>query len=280
MKDIFDGKKRIETKVHTHGFVALIDVMPRLVNDGQTLDSAIVQAARVSYGDGTKSPSDDRTLIRYLMRMRHTSPFEQVELKFHVKLPIFLARQWIRHRTANVNEVSARYSEMKDEFFVPLQDDVRGQGSTNKQVGAGEIDAEIAEDFGNSVAVTNDFCYEEYRDSLKNGVCREQARIVLPLSTYTEMYWKIDLHNLLHFLHLRLDSHAQQEIRDYAESMRDMIKPLAPHTWSAFEDYRTEAITLSRLEVQAIANGHALQSTNKREQQEFADKLERLKIKR
>lgn len=280
MKDILEGKKRIETKVHTHGFVALIDVMPRLVNDGQTLDSAVVQAARVSYGDGTKSPSDDRTLIRYLMRMRHTSPFEQVELKFHVKLPIFLARQWIRHRTANVNEVSARYSEMKDEFFVPLQDDVRGQGSTNKQVGAGEIDDEESDYFVTSVGLTNGFCDQEYRHALQNGVCREQARIVLPLSTYTEMYWKIDLHNLLHFLHLRLDSHAQQEIRDYAEAMRDMIKPIAPHTWSAFEDYRTEAITLSRLEVQAIANGHALQSTNKREQQEFADKLERLKIKR
>jgi thymidylate synthase (FAD) len=180
-------------------------------------DTAIVQAARVSYGEGTKSYREDRSLIRYLMRHRHTSPFEMVEFKFHVKLPIFVARQWIRHRTANVNEYSGRYSVMKDEFFLPEADMLCTPASDNKQ---GRSSEQLPVDVANSIVTRMEAVqkqlFNEYEGLLELNLAREIARINLPLSSYTEWYWKIDLHNLFHFLNLRLDRHAQYEIRDKA----------------------------------------------------------------
>jgi thymidylate synthase (FAD) len=223
------------------GFVRLLDVMGD--------DAAIVQAARVSYGKGTKSVSEDRGLIRYLMRNRHTSPFEMVEFKFHVKLPIFVARQWIRHRTANVNEYSGRYSEMKDEFYLPEPEQVRTQSSLNKQGRSDELlPRQQADEVLHRLGQSQQDSFNEYKELLDMNLARELARINLPLSSYTEWYWKIDLHNLLHFLKLRLDFHAQYEIRIYAETMAELIKPFVPLTWEAFEDYMLYAVNLSRQE--------------------------------
>lgn len=226
-----------EFKVLDRGFVRVIDYMGN--------DAAIVQAARVSYGAGTKTPSDDVALIRYLMRARHTSPFECCELKLHVKAPIFVARQWVRHRTANWSEYSARYSEVvAEESYVPSEDDVREQSATNKQGRGKQIrDAAAAIE---AMEQASDEAYGVYRwlkDDLK--VARELARAVLPLSTYTEWYWKIDLHNLLHFLTLRCDSHAQLEIRRYADQIADIVKLWVPATYQAWVDYRRDAVTLS-----------------------------------
>lgn len=227
------------------GFVRLVDYMGT--------DDSIVQAARVSYGNGTKSVRADRELIRYLMRHRHTSPFEMVEFKFHVKLPIFVARQWIRHRTANVNEYSGRYSEMKDEFYIPDIDQIRTQNSVNRQ---GRSDSILpdnqAQEINEMLSNTQKQLFEEYKSMLDMDIARELARINLPLSTYTEWYWKIDLHNLLHFLKLRLDFHAQYEIRIYADKMAELIKPIVPMTYEAFEDYILESMTLSKQELGII----------------------------
>lgn len=272
-EDIMGGAARWEVKIHEHGLVALCDVMPRLVPQGKTADSAIVQAARVSYGEGTKQVSEDRGLIRYLMRHRHTTPVEMVEFKFHCVMPIFIARQWIRHRTANVNEYSARYSVVKDRFFRPSAESVRKQSSTNRQGGDDVVD---------DVATATDFLayldraeslYADYEKAMERGVSREVARIGLPLSVYTEWYWKIDLHNLFHFLGLRMDKHAQQEIRDYADAMFALIQPVVPVACEAFLDYRLNAVTLSALEVESLRTGEPLKTDNKREQQEWSDKL-------
>src|SRR3954470_7750803 len=207
--DVMGGSARWEVKVHDHGLVALVDVMPRLVPVGKTADTAIVQAARVSYGAGTKQVNEDRGLIRYLMRHRHTTPMEMVEFKFHHVMPIFIARQWIRHRTANVNEYSARYSIVRDRFYKPSPENVRKQSATNRQGGSEQIDNATAEDFLKWLddVETN---YERYEQFLEKGVSRELARIALPVNVYTEWYWKIDLHNLFHFLSLRMDPHASR----------------------------------------------------------------------
>lgn len=228
------------------GFVRLIDVMGD--------DAAIVQAARVSYGSGTKKVHEDRGLIRYLMRHLHTTPFEMVEFKFHVKLPIFVARQWIRHRTANVNEYSGRYSEMKDEFYLPAPDQVRAQSDSNKQGRADEaFDTPTAERIRATMLHTQQALYDEYQDLLGTNLAREIARINLPVSNYTEWYWKIDLHNLLHFLALRMDSHAQLEIRNYATTIGEkIVAPLFPLVWEAFLDYRMQAMFLTRLDREVI----------------------------
>lgn len=227
------------------GFVRLVDYMGT--------DDSIVQAARVSYGKGTKSVRADRELIRYLMRHRHTSPFEMVEFKFHVKLPIFVARQWIRHRTANVNEYSGRYSEMKDEFYIPDIDQIRTQNTVNRQ---GRSDSTLpdnqAQEINEMLSNTQKQLFEEYKSMLDMDIARELARINLPLSTYTEWYWKIDLHNLLHFLKLRLDFHAQYEIRIFADTMAELIKPIVPLTYEAFEDYILESMTFSKQEIGII----------------------------
>ena len=249
-----------------HGFVRPIDYMGD--------DAAIVQAARVSYGSGTKKVSEDRGLIRYLMRHRHTTPFEMCEIKFHVKLPVFVARQWIRHRTANVNEYSARYSILEDEFYVPAPDQLATQSRSNRQ-GRGAVleGAEAARvlDILRGDAATAYTHYEEMLnettggesgggesaaatkiDPDRDGLARELARINLPLNIYTQWYWKIDLHNLFHFLSLRADPHSQYEIRVYADAMADMVARWVPHAYEAFRDYMQGGVTLSRAGLETV----------------------------
>ncbi len=289
-RDAMNGASRIEIPVHDHGFVALVDVMPRLVPDGQTADQAIVQAARVSYGQGTKHVNEDRGLIRYLMRHRHTTPFEMVEFKFHMAMPIFVARQWIRHRTANVNEYSARYSILKDRFYTPSLDSVRKQSTSNRQGGeqkfaldANSDDVRTAQDFLDYLRDVEDL-YNRYLSLTERGVSRELARIGLPVNIYTEWYWKCDLHNALRFLSLRMDPHAQLEIRDYSQAMHDLMAPVVPLTMEAWRDYEMGSIRLSRLEIDAIrslnSGGPAdLQSDNKREQAEWTAKRANLGFK-
>jgi thymidylate synthase (FAD) len=234
-----------EFPVLDKGFVRLVDYMGS--------DDSIVQAARVSYGAGTKKVSEDRGLIRYLMRHSHTTPFEMVEFKFHVKLPIFIARQWIRHRTASVNEYSGRYSVMEDEFYVPSPDTIKYKSKSNKQ-GRGDDDVPI--DLQKRVieilSKGQRESYEIYETLLEEDIARELSRINLPLSLYTQWYWKIDLHNLFHFLKLRMDEHAQREIREYAFVIADIVKAVVPASWEAFEDYSLEAIHLFRKELLVI----------------------------
>lgn len=229
-----------------HGFVRLVDYMGD--------DAAIVQAARVSYGKGTKTVRNDRGLIRYLMRNRHSTPLEMCELKIHVKLPIFVARQWIRHRTANVNEVSGRYSVLDREFYMPLPENMAKQSRSNRQ-GRGEVlSAEqsayvldlLKRDAAQAYATYEHIMGEEI------GLARELARMNLPVNLYTQWYWKIDLHNLLHFLSLRADAHAQYEIRVYADAIGEMVADWVPHVWEAFQDYRVGGQFLSRQEVALI----------------------------
>ena len=275
VSDVMGGVARWEAKVHEHGLVALVDVMPRLVPAGMTADCAIVQAARVSYGQGTRQVQEDRGLIRYLARHRHTTPFEMVEFKFHHVMPVFVARQWIRHRTANVNEYSARYSVVKDRFYRPSVESIRQQSATNRQGGDQPADVSTAEDFLRYLEATEAH-YADYERMLEKGVARELARIGLPLSVYTEWYWKIDLHNLFHFLSLRMDPHAQREIRDYANAMFALIHPIVPVAAEAFLDYRLNAMTLSGLEIEALRSGQPLATENKRELAEWEDKRKRL----
>ncbi|MDX2119363.1 MAG: FAD-dependent thymidylate synthase [Planctomycetota bacterium] len=284
--DVMGGAARHEIKIHEHGFVALVDVMPRLVPIGQTADSAIVQAARVSYGAGTKMVNEDKGLIRYLLRHRHTTPFEMVEFKFHVCMPIFIARQWIRHRTANVNEYSARYSIIRDRFYTPSLEQVRKQSKSNRQGGEelfnlGDAeDVKTAQDFVDYLSRVEQF-YKEYLSLAERGVSRELARIGLPVNMYTEWYWKIDLHNLLRFLALRMDGHAQLEIRQFATAMHDLVKPIVPITMQAWRDYEFEALHLTRLEIdalRAISRGERgdIATENKREKAEWVEKAARL----
>lgn len=223
------------------GFVCLVDVMGD--------DQAVVQAARVSYGEGTRKVSDDRGLIRYLLRHRHTTPFEMVELKFLVRVPMDTWRQWIRHRTANVNEYSTRYSLAIDAAQRTAPDAWRTQAATNRQGSEGLLDPATGAELSAAEAQLQDAIRREYERRIERGVAREQARKDLPLSTYTEAYWKIDLHNLLHFLALRMDSHAQWEIRQYAATLGErIVAPLFPLVWEAFVDYRLEGLFLSRQE--------------------------------
>jgi thymidylate synthase (FAD) len=273
--DVMDGAARWEIKIHEHGMMALVDVMPRIVPQGQTADSAIVQAARVSYGQGTKKVSEDRGLIRYLLRHRHTTPLEMVEFKFHVAMPIFIARQWIRHRTANVNEYSARYSVVPDRFYVPSIDNVRKQSMTNRQGGEEPVDIGTAEEFLRYLEMSQTQ-YNEYQRLLDKGVSREMARIGLPVNVYTEWYWKCDLHNILHFLSLRMDDHAQQEIRDYAYAMFELVKKIVPIAAEAFMDYEFQGARLSRLELEALLANKPLATDNKREQAEWEAKKARM----
>ncbi len=275
LHDIMGGSARWEVKVHDHGLVAMVDVMPRLVPEGKTADFAIVQAARVSYGAGTKHVNEDRGLIRYLARHRHSTPYEMVEFKFHHVMPIFIARQWIRHRTANVNEYSARYSVVQDRFYHPSKENVRKQSLTNRQGGDEPIDDLTASEFLAYLDKTESL-YKDYEALMAKGVSREMARIGLPVSVYTEWYWKIDLHNLFHFLSLRMDSHAQQEIQDYARAMYALIKPIVPIAAEAFEDYNFGSLHLSRLEIDAIKTGQPLATTNKRESAEWDEKKKKL----
>src|SRR5437762_4953380 len=273
--DVMGGSSRWEIKVHDHGLVALVDVMPRFAPAGKTADFAIVQAARVSYGEGTKQINEDRGLIRYLARHRHTTPFEMVEFKFHHVMPIFVARQFIRHRTANVNEYSARYSVVKDRFFHPDKDAIRKQSLTNRQGGSEPMDALTAQEFCDYLDEVEK-SYQKYEQFIERGVAREIARIALPASVYTEWYWKIDLHNMFHFLSLRMDEHAQQEIRDYANAMFALVQPIVPIAAEAFVDYNFQSVHLTRLEVEAIKTKQPLASENKRENAEWDEKKKKL----
>lgn len=228
-------------EVLDHGFLRVIDYMGD--------DGAVVQAARVSYGRGTRKVTEDAALIRYLMRHRHSSPFEMCEIKFHVKLPIFVARQWIRHRMASVNEYSARYSILDNEFYLPAPEHMAAQSEVNRQ-GRGETlapqaAAEVLDILrGDALRTFGD--YERLLDEKEGyGLARELARINLTLNTYTQWYWKTDLHNLMHFLALRIDPHAQYEIRVYAEEMLKVLHAWVPQTAAAFEEYRRGAVTFS-----------------------------------
>ena len=222
------------------GFVRLVDAMGG--------DDAIVQAARVSYGKGTAKVSQDRGLIRYLMRHRHTTPFEMVEFKFHCKMPIFVARQWVRHRTANINEYSLRYSEARDEFYIPDPEHIQFQSSLNKQGRLGEVSESLktkVRDYFQDISNRSFEIYSELNDA---GVARELARAILPVNLYTEWYWKNDLHNLLHFVGLRSDSHAQYEIRVFSDAMAESVKKVAPFAWEAYQDYVISGLRFSRIE--------------------------------
>ncbi len=205
-----------------------------IVDRGHTLDAQIVRAARVSYGKGTKTVREDEKLIRYLLEHEHWSPFEMVEFKFHVKAPLFVARQWFRHRTASVNEVSARYSVVENEFYIP--DEWRKQDAKNRQGSAGKLDPLANAYATDAYTEALEHAYLAYDALLNSGVSREMARMVLPQAVYTQFYWKQDLRNLLHFLKLRLDSHAQWEIRQYAEAILELIEPLVPITVKAWRE--------------------------------------------
>jgi thymidylate synthase (FAD) len=233
-----------------HGFIRVIDYMGD--------DTAIVQAARVSYGKGTKQIQQDKGLINYLMQHRHTTPFEMCEIKYHIKLPIFVARQWIRHRTANINEYSARYSILGKEYYVPRPEDLSTQSTTNRQGRGSTMHAEEAAKVLDILRKDAELVYEHYEDMLnqdqegnildpsRSGLTRELARMNLTLNYYTEWYWKIDLHNLLHFTSLRGDPHAQYEIRAYVNVLLDTIKKWVPFAHDAFIEYRLEGVSISR----------------------------------
>jgi thymidylate synthase (FAD) len=232
-----------------HGFIRVIDYMGD--------DAAIVQAARVSYGRGTRRVSEDAGLIRYLMRHRHSTPFEMCEIKFHVKLPIFVARQWIRHRTANVNEYSARYSVLDREFYIPAPAQLAAQSAVNRQGRGAVLEGDEAAEVLALLRDDASRCYDHYAQMLnedeqgnavdpeRQGLARELARMNLTLNTYTQWYWKTDLHNLLHFCALRADAHAQYEIRVYADAIIDVMKAWVPAAYEAFRDYRLGAVTFS-----------------------------------
>lgn len=234
-----------EYPVLDHGFVRLVDYLGS--------DLRIVQSARVSYGEGTKTYRQDKGLINYLMRNDHTSPFEQVNFTFHIKMPIFVARQWIRHRTAKVNEISGRYSIMKDEYYTPTEDKINFQSDDNKQGRSSEeVSPEIKAQVYSLLAEEREHITENYHKILDLGIARELARIDLPLSTYTQWYWQMDLHNLFHFLALRLDEHAQYEIRVYAQTILEIVRKVCPIATEAFENNMLHGVRFSGTEMDAI----------------------------
>ncbi len=244
-----------QLKVLDKGFIRIVDYMGN--------DTSIVQAARVSYGKGTKKKSQDEGLIRYLLRHRHTTPFEMCEIKLHVKLPIFIARQWIRHRTANVNEYSARYSILEDEFYIPKITNLADQSSYNKQGRGRTLDKKLAKKVIKILLEDSKKCYDNYTwmlneknskkyDEDRLSLSRELARINLTLNTYTEWYWKIDLHNFMHFVSLRADDHSQFEIRAYADTLQKILKSWVPMTYKAFVSYRLKSAELSKEAIEVI----------------------------
>jgi thymidylate synthase (FAD) len=269
-----------------HGFIRVIDYMGD--------DSSIVQSARVSYGKGTKKVSTDEGLIKYLMRHRHSTPFEMCEIKYHVKLPIFIARQWIRHRTANVNEYSARYSILDKEFYLPAKDQLAAQSQSNRQGRGDVLQGKQAEEVLNILKEDATRTYDNYEkllnerfdgtkiDENKTGLARELARMNLTLNTYTQWYWKTDLLNLLNFLFLRADDHAQYEIRVYAQTMLDTVKRWVPITYQAFMDYRVGAAEISSKGLKIIKSmisgkkvSQEESGLSKREWNELMEKLDK-----
>ena len=243
-------------KILDHGFVRVIDYMGN--------DTSIVQAARVSYGKGTKKLNQDKSLINYLISHRHSTPFEMNEIKFHVKLPIFVARQWIRHRTANVNEYSARYSILDKEFYIPKNENLKPQSKSNNQGRSGDLSSTEIKSYSKIIKDNSRIGFENYSkllnedesgrmiDDSKKGLARELSRMTLPLNSYTQWYWKIDLHNFMHFLSLRFDPHAQYEIRVYAEVMMEILKKWVPLTYEAFVSNRLNSLTMSSHGVEYI----------------------------
>ena len=266
------GEPHEAIPVHELGFVRLLDVMGN--------DEEVENAARISYGEGTRKVSQTRNLIRYLMRHKHTSPFEMCEVKFHIKLPIFIMRQLVRHRTANLNEYSGRYSVMSNEYYLPEVDYLQKQSSTNNQ-GRGEVHPHTGKlhfEFNRIY----DNAHIAYENLLEEDIARELARTVLPVANYTECIWKIDLHNFFHFVKLRSDSHAQREIRDYADAMYELVKPNFPICCEAFEDYRQDAVTFSKQEMevnrewqddQVYDERYLQDKLGKRESKEFLEKI-------
>lgn len=268
--------------IGSYGSVKLMDVMPRLVPVGRTGDFVIIQAARTSTNYGMKILTDDEILLRYLKRHKHSTPEEMAELKFYIICPIVVARQLIRHRTANINEFSQRYSESPEKFYVPNVKDVCKQSTMNKQGGSESMDPKIAQEFVDRLEQHHKDCWEKYQWALKQGIARETARLCLPVSIYTEFFFKIDLRNLFHLLELRMDEHAQFETREFANAMYDLIKPLFPQSCRAFEDYQLNSMELTGLEVQAIKNSQSLLSDwpsktiSTRENNEFKEKAKLL----
>lgn len=285
MHDVINNVYEKTIKCLDKGFVTLIDVMPRLVpEETKTADFAIVQAARVSYGQGTKTVNEDRGLIRYLMRHAHSTPFEMCSFKFHCKMPLFIARQWIRHRTFSVNEVSGRYSVIEDDFYIPTIDNIRQQSKANKQGGEEQIQSSVATNFRDTLEEICLDTYNNYQKFIDAGISREQARMLLPVNIYTSWYWSGNLHNLLHFLALRCDSHAQWEMRQYAEAILKLIEPIVPITIEAWNDYHPMrgAMKLTKLEVEALLNRMPesscinIDSDNEREKLEWAEKAKNI----
>lgn len=276
MLAINDGtsKKNSMTRVNVFSLDAILGKKFPVLNDGfirvvdyMGSDESIVQAARVSYGKGTKKVNQDTYLIRYLLRNRHTTPFEMCEIKLHIRVPMDAWRQWIRHRTANVNEYSTRYSEAINARQTTKPSEWRLQSTVNKQGSSEFLSEKDGEYFTKSETIFHKQAFEVYKNRIKFGIAREQARKDLPLSTYTEAYWKIDLHNLLHFLSLRMDSHAQKEIRDYATIIGDeIVSKWVPLTWGAFQDYVLQAEYLSSIEIEFI---NLLNSKTKKEALNF-----------
>lgn len=263
--------------IHNDGFIGLVDVMGT--------DETVERSARVSYAKGTRKVSDTRNLIRYLLRNKHTSPFEMCECMFHCRLPIFVARQWIRHRTANVNEASLRYSEAEDSFYIPNESYVCLQSTSNKQGRGKAIEELDAQEFVDLLKDGNTESYATYKENLECGIARELARIDLPVSLYTEWYWKCDLHNIMNFLKLRLHPHAQLEIQDYAKAMYSLVKTKFPICIEAFDDYVLNSTNFSKQELEILShiinpniNYFELAKTkqfnlSKREFDEFIDKV-------
>ncbi|MFA4837944.1 MAG: FAD-dependent thymidylate synthase [Candidatus Neomarinimicrobiota bacterium] len=236
-----------EFPVLDHGFVRLVDYLGG--------DQRIAQSARVSYGSGTKTIREDKALIDYLLSHQHTSPFEQVVMTFHCKMPIFVARQWIRHRSARVNEISGRYSVMKNEFYMPEEESIRFQSKDNRQGrSAEEVPAELRKKTLDILLKNQKELYADYRELLEMDIARELARINLPLSLYTEWYWQIDLHNLFRFLQLRMDDHAQYEIREYAKTMARITKAVVPIAYEAFEKHILNVVRFSGKELEALSD--------------------------
>ena len=263
------GEPHEMIQVHEHGFVKLLDVMGD--------DEEVENAARISYGEGTRKVSQTRNLIRYLMRHKHTSPFEMCEVKFHIKLPIFVMRQLVRHRTANLNEYSGRYSVMSDEYYLPQDDYLQKQSSTNNQgrdevhPNKGSLQFEFNRVYDNANMA--------YQILLGEDLARELARVLLPVANYTECIWKIDLHNFFHFVRLRSDSHAQREIRDFSDAMYELVKPKFPLCCEAFEDYDRDAVTFSKQEMEIIKdNLNNITATDRLSGREETEFLEKIKI--
>jgi thymidylate synthase (FAD) len=276
----------LEKKVLDHGLVRLIDCMPAANDTKTSFEQAIVQMARVSYGSGTKSFREDLGLVKYLLENDHTSPFEGVVLKFHIKMPIFVARQWVRHRTASINEYSARYSVVEDSFYIPKIERLNSQSETNKQGSSGEVILE-ADNVELMIKQHSEKSYELYEKLLEKGLSRELSRMVLPVNVYTEMYWVMNLHNLLKFLRLRMDSHAQYEIQVFANAIYDILSEIAPNIMEIWKSSSFDSLKLTAEEVEKMHSFTTIQidenvnieGWSKRRRESFMEKIRRF-IKR